>query len=203
MNTTTFMEGIKEDILKLLTDGPLDSAQIQAHLNTSYQSTRRAIVMLEEESRVVKFDRKTRNARYTLGSNVGPKAIIPYVRFENKDFKLTDLTDYEGLVALCAEAGNDIMRSWTAIAITAQRLATGVPEEPLAKRLQAQKHTLGQARNRLENITFLINQMIENPKLWDIAFLQQFIDDKDWGAFLPKLDHMWHHYYGGTNEDGN
>jgi hypothetical protein len=195
----TYQQSIKDDIITLLTDGPLTIQQLVSKLNLPYASVQQAHKSLREEGKIIKFDKRDRGARYTLGANNGPKSIIPYVRFEGQDFKYTDLTDYEGLQTICAEAARDVMKAWTTIAITAQRLASGVPNETLTKRLNAQKHQLGQARNRLENVVFLINQMLESPKLWDTSFLLQFVDDKDWGTFLPKLDKMYANFYGANN----
>lgn len=198
-----FHETLKDDILVLLADKPLTSRDLEAKLGASYPSTRRAMVELENEGRIVKFDRRARNARYTLGTQAGPKSIVPKVSFKGNTVSLTDLTLNSGLTEATNEHADAIMRAWTTIAITAERLNSGVPDQVLVKRLNRQKVDLAKARNYLEHVTFLINQILDNPKLWDIDSLSQFPDDKNWTDFRPALQAMYNHYYGGEGPVDN
>jgi hypothetical protein len=197
---STFSESLKQDILALLADKPLNTAELAERLQAAYQTTRRCMVELEAEGRIMRFDRKARGARYTLGTANGPTSIVPYVKFGNKDYKLTNFNGVVNLPTGMADAAHAVLKAWTTIAITAERLHNGVPDDVLVKRLNREKTNLAKARSAFEAMAFLINQLIDQPKLWDITALSQFPDDKDWPEFHDYLQAMYDHYYNPTTE---
>lgn len=191
----TYTEAIKEDILLLLTDTPLTIAELVTRLQKPYATVQQAHKQLREEGRIIAFDRRARGGRYTLGVNNGPRSIIPKIRWDGHDIKLTQFQGRNNLVEGMAEGADIVMRAWTTIAKTAERLNEGVPDKILVKRLNTQKAELAHARAGFERMVFFINQLLDNPRLWDITYLENFPNDVDWAEFKPKLDALYEFYY--------
>lgn len=188
----SLVEELKDEILDLLSQEPLVSAEIAERLRCNYYTARRAMQELEQEGRITKFDRKIRGARWTLGANNGPKTIVPYVRWAGEDkqmysFGPSTLTEWPKAYS---DLAYSVFKVWPLMAQTAARLNAGTPSDILVKRLEARKVELIKARSNLENLLFFINQLLDSPKLWDINTLSQLPDDKDWEGFEPFLNQM-------------
>jgi hypothetical protein len=93
-------------------------------------------------------------------------------------------------------AATTFLQTWTVIATTARRLHEGLPNEALLGSLKRQRPELLRARNNLEQLTFMLNQMLDNEKLWDPVYLANFPDDERWQSFLPHLDELYSTYFG-------
>jgi hypothetical protein len=192
---TTFLEPVKEDILTYLTNEPLSITQLTERIGRPYTTVQQAHQALRNEGKIIPYDRKARGGRWALGNNIGPKSIIPSVTIQSSRYKMTDFKGTRTLPEATAEATHDILRAWTIIATTAERMNGGIPDEVLLKRLNRQKISLINARNIFESMAFFCTQMIENPKFWDVTILDQYAEDKDWEEFLPYLKEMYNHYF--------
>lgn len=197
---TDYLESVKEDILKHLAVQPYTIQDLCNIMNMPYTTVQQAHKLLRNDNKITKFDRKERGARYTLGNNTGPKDIVPVVNLNGQHYKLTQFVGSKNLTDAGASSAQTIMRVWATIAMTANRLSDGVPDGVLTKRLNAQKQELSTARRTLENLVFLINQMIDNPKLWDINYLVRFVDDQDWPEFLEHLPNFYDSFYPKDNK---
>ena len=109
---------------------------------------------------------------------------------------MTDFKGVNNLPQATADATHDILKAWVVIASTAERMNGGIPNEVMVKRLNRQKINLNNARNVFESMAFMCTQMMENPKFWDVTFLDQYPEDKDWAEFQPYLKAMYDYYFG-------
>lgn len=195
--TTEYLETVKEQIVFLLANEILTTRQMEERLTLSYPTIRRAVVSLEEEKRVIKFDKRARNARYTLApTGQEPHVRIPSITFKGRTINLSNVYLGQGIEDLAQGSADAILRAWTTIATSARRINEGVPSTVLTKKLNRQKVLLAEARMNLEQLVFIINQMLDNDKLWDMESLAKFVEDDDWDMFLPHLNEMYQHYYG-------
>lgn len=190
-----YLDPIKEDILGLLAHEPLTIKELTDKLNRPYTTVQQAHRILRDEGKVIPYDRKARGGRWALGTNVGPKSIIPSITLQNQRYKMTEFRGVNNLPQAAAEATHDLLRAWTIIASTAERMNGGIPDTVMVKRLNRQKISLVNARNIFESMAFFCTQMIENPKFWDVTALDQYPDDKDWDEFAPYLKQMYEHYF--------
>lgn len=201
-NTATeYANEVKKDVLFLLANEMLTTRQLEARLQMSYPTIRRAIVELEEAGQITKFDRRNRNARYTLApANEGQRTLVPRIIFKGHSVSLTQVYRDQGIEDVAVRAADAILKAWTTIATTANRLANGVPDTILVKQLNVQKVHLANARMDLEQLVFLINQMLDNEKLWTMENLVNFSDDPLWKDFQTNLDDLYAKYYGGDDD---
>ncbi len=200
MARKTYLEEIQSDILDRLAIQPYTIQDMAELLNLPYTTVQQAHKALRADDKIVKFDRRDRGARWTLGPNNGPKDIIPVVSLNGEHYKLTQFVGSQNLMSAASTSAETIMRVWATIAMTAQRLNDGVPDAVLVKRLNAQKAELSNARAVLENLAFFVNQIIDNPKLWDINYLTRFVDDRDWEDFAQHLPAFYGTFYGVKDE---
>lgn len=196
---TTFLDPVKEDILAFLAQEPLSIRELTTRLNRPYTTVQQAHQALRNEGKIIPYDRKARGGRWSLGTNVGPKSIIPSITLQGQRYKMTEFKGVNNLPSATAEATHDILKAWTVIASTAERMNGGIPNEIMLKRLNRQKVALSNARNIFESMAFFCTQMIENDKFWDVTALDQYPEDKDWEEFKPYLDAMYQHYFGGKD----
>jgi hypothetical protein len=194
---TTLVEKLKAEVLAALAEKPMTSNDLAVHLEANYYTIRRAMQELEADDQITPFDNKIRNTRWTLGANNGPKSIIPNLRIGSDILKYTDIreryVDYrhpEAIPQGMARMTLDIFTTWVHIARAAEHFHNGLPDSILSKRLEARKVKLVKARASFENMAFICNQMLDQPKLWDTNYLAQFPEDKDWDEFQPHLQQM-------------
>lgn len=199
---TTYQEQVQEDILFQLSNEVMDTQLLSDRTGIPYATVRKALVQLVHEGKVIKFDKKARGARYSLApddNSVRTLKTIPNIMFKNKSIPLTEIYLGQGLETLAAKSVNDFLQAWTTIGINARRLAEGTASEPLVKRLNRERVSLNQARTNLEQLLFIFNQVLDNEKLWDPVHLANFVNDPDWDSFVPHLEELWSHYFGGEN----
>lgn len=203
MANTQYTEQIKNDVLFLLSNEVLDSKILSDKLSVPYPTMRRVIVELEEEGKVIKFDRRSRGARYSLAPNSGgpiaPIKVIPNIMFKGKSIPMTMLYLGQGIEDMTNAVGNAFLQAWTTIAVTGRRLHEGLPSDALVKRINRERVNLVQARSNLEQLLFMMNQVLDNEKLWDPVYLYNFPEDPDWESFLPHLEELYSHYFGEQN----
>lgn len=194
---TTFLEPVKEDILAHLGVEPYTINELAELINRPYTTVQQAHKILREEGKIIAFDRKARNARWVLGTGQinGPRDVVPKITFGKTQHKMTEFKGVTALPTAAADAMHTILKAWTIIATTADRVNGGIPEDVMLKRLNRQKVLLAEARTTFETMAFFATQIIENPKFWDVVALDQFPNDKDWEAFKPYLDAMYQHYF--------
>lgn len=195
---TSYQEEVDESILFQLSNEVLGSQLLSDKTGIPYATVRKALVRLEESGKIIKFDRRARGARYSLAPDDGtykPTNIIPSIMFKGKSIPLTQIYRNQGIEEVTSNAVNDFLRAWTTIAITARRLSEGVPTDALIKRVNRERVSLIQARANLEQILFIMNQVLDNEKLWDPIYLSNFHEDADWLEFLPHLEELYSHYF--------
>lgn len=193
---TAYHEEIKEAILFRLANEVMTSRELEAATGYAYPSLRKAMVDLEENGKIVKFDNRSRNARYTIApDDRRPTKIIPSVMFKQRQIPLVQIYKDQGLEDVAVGAVNAILQAWTTVAITGRRLHEGMPDTALVKRVNRERVNLTNARENLEQLTFICNQMLSNEKLWDPVYLSNFPDDPDWQSFLPHLEELYSYYF--------
>lgn len=197
---TTFLDPVKEDILAFLAQEPLSIRELTTRLNRPYTTVQQAHQALRNEGKIIPYDRKARGGRWSLGTNVGPKSIIPSITLQGQRYKMTEFKGVNNLPSATAEATHDILKAWTVIASTAERMNGGIPNEIMLKRLNRQKVALSNARNIFESMAFFCTQMIENDKFWDVTALDQYPEDKDWAEFEPFLRAMYEYYFSSKDD---
>lgn len=191
-----FLDPVKEDILGFLAQRPMTIRELAEELQRPYTTVQQAHQELRYEGKIIPYDRKSRGARWALGTAIGPKSVIPHVSIQNQRYKMTDFKGVNNLPQATADATHDILKAWVVIASTAERMNGGIPNEVMVKRLNRQKINLNNARNVFESMAFMCTQMMENPKFWDVTFLDQYPEDKDWTEFQPYLKAMYDYYFG-------
>lgn len=201
MTTTSYHEEIKENVLFQLANEVMNTRDLQSRLGYPYPSLRRAMLELENDGKIIKFDNRARNSRYTLAPerNTKPKRYIPDISFKGKNLNLTMLYRGQGIEDVAINSADKFLKAWTSIAVTARRLHEGVPSDALLKRINRERVELTNARNTLEQIIFMMNQVLKDDKLWDPVYLANFPDDERWDEFLPHLEELYEHYFGEQN----
>lgn len=194
--TLGFHDEVKSKILTELAMSPLTTRQLETRCNISYPSVRRAIGALLEDNQIIRFDFKARNTRYTIAPVQARTSFVPSVTFNGHTVKLTEMYNGQGLEELTNDVATSILKAWTDIAMVAKRLSEGLPSTVVLKRLNRDKVLLASARTTLEQLNFLVVQLLNNENLWDAHELVNFTDDPDWPNFAPILDAMHEHFYG-------
>lgn len=199
MADTKYTEQIKTDTLFALSNEVMTSASLADKLSVPYPTMRRVIVELEDEGKIIKFDRRARGARYSIApddhSPSVPIKIIPSIMFKGKTIPLTNVYLDQGIEDITTNIGHAILQAWTTIATAGRRLGEGIPPVGVVKRVNRERIALIQARTNLEQILFMVNQMLDNEKLWDPVYLANFQDDPDWQSFLPHLEELYSKYF--------
>lgn len=191
-----FMTEVMDLIVEKLTDKVMTTQELATSTGHAYPTVRKAVVMLVDSGRIIPFDNRARGARYALAPNdARPTKIIPSISFKGSTIPLTQIYRGQGIETTLENAANQILKSWTTIAMTAKRLHEGIPAPALVKRTNRERVSLVQTRNNLEQIVFICNQLLDNDKLWDPTYLANFHEDADWQSFLPNLEELYAHYY--------
>lgn len=197
MAAIPYRDKVKDLILDALVDRPLTVSELSDQLGLPYTTVQQAHKALKDEDRILRYDRRMRNSRWTVGANNGPKSIVPSIRIGSDTVKYTDVrqryVDFHNPNSVPQGMANivlNVFSTWATIARTAEHLHKGLPENAILKRLESKKAELVRARAAFENMAFICSQMLEQPKLWDTNYLSQFPDDKDWDEFRPHLVQM-------------
>lgn len=196
MTSQTFMDEVMDVALERLTDKVMTTQELSIATGHAYPTMRKAVRQLEDEGRIIKFDNRARGARYAIApDDKRPVKIIPNIMFKNRSIPLTEIYLNRGVEDVAVGCANGILQAWASIAITARRLAEGMPPAALVKRINRERVALTQVRNNLEQMVFLCNQILSNEKLWDPVYLANFQDDPDWQSFLPHLEELYSKYF--------
>lgn len=200
MTSNAFMQEVMDAAVEKLTDKVMTTQELADSTGHAYPTMRKAIVQLEGLGRIIKFDNRARGARYSIApDDKRPVKIIPNIMFKNQTIPLTQIFLGQGIETVAANAADQILKSWTTIAMTARRLSEGMPSNALVKRINRERVSLAQTRVNLEQLVFITNQLLNDEKLWDPLYLANFQDDPAWVDFLPHLEELYSHYYGDDN----
>lgn len=188
MTGSDYINTVKEDILTELVVRPLTIKDLQEILQIPYSTVQQAHKSLRTDGRIIPFDRKTRGGRFTIANIQSKMTTVPTVTLNSKFVKMTEFKVANDLNM--AEVGHTVIRAWTKLATLASRLNNGLAEGPTQRILTVQRAELIKARAAAETLAFLITQMLDDPKFWDVDLLALFPMDKDWEEFVDYLPTM-------------
>lgn len=199
--TNTYLDDIKGEMLVHLADRPYTISDLALVMQKPYTTVQQAHKELRAEGKITKFDRRQRNARYTISAETGPNSTIPKIRIVKQDLKPTEIfLGYASLTDQATNAMHDVIKSWVGVARMAQRLEDGTSDFNLKGYLTRKSAMLIQSRNTFEQMAHLCNQLLDAGALWDPEALEKFSLDATWEDYLPMLNDLWDYYYG-DNDD--
>lgn len=180
----SFLESLHEPIIAALTNTPLTSQEVADAVQANYYSVRKAMTQLEEQGLITKFDRRARNARYTLGANNGPNTIIPELKWQSDSIKATRYPrNLDVIQENFGDRGASIIIAIQELLDLAEKINEGFPlstAEITLKRMRTKLHAQIQA---FEDIRFLAMQVLDNKKFWDPIALEKFPNDISWPEY--------------------
>lgn len=180
----TYIESLYEPILAAITNSPLTSQEIAIAIDANYYSVRKAMTTLENDNRIVKFDRRARNARYTIGANNGPNTIIPELKWQSASVKATKYpAQLDAIRENFGERGASIIIAIDEILSLSEKIHNGTPLSTAEITLKRMRVKLHSQINAFDDIRFLAQQVLDNDKFWNPTALEKFPDDASWDDY--------------------
>ena len=180
----TYMDDLQDEVLAVLTNTPMTINDLAVAIGKPYTTVQQAHKILREEGKITRYDKRARNARWTIGPNNGPNIIIPELKFDGGNIRAVRLARHPDRFAqLFGAKGLSVIVTLQEILDLAQKLNNGFPlstAEISLKRSRAKLHVLV---NELDEMRYLAQQILDNPKFWNPIDLEKFPNDVEWDIF--------------------
>lgn len=180
----TYIESLHEPIIAAITNAPLTSQEIATAIDANYYSVRKAMTDLENQGKILKYDRRARNARYTVGANNGPNTIIPELKWMTDSIKATRFPrNLDVIRENFGEKGASVIIAIDEILSLAEKIHSGIPLSTSEITLRRMRTKLHANIRSFDDIRFLAVQLLENDKFWNPTYLEKFPDDVSWDEY--------------------
>lgn len=180
-------------VLKALTYGPKTLRELEKATETNYTSVRLAVSYLVDSGELARVGNGSKNVPYRLAKPEETASnTMPILVDHRGNYKLILFLDLrtKGLENIRSAVENLPMHI-TRI-LRASMRASNDPESMRKETIRIKK-SMTQDRDRLLQIASYYTQMIENDLIWDVSYLQTFVDDKVFN--VDEVNKSINHYF--------
>lgn len=182
--TNNYMEDLQEEVLAVLTNSPMTINDLAVAVGKPYTTVQQVHKVLREEGKIARFDKRARNARWTIGNNNGPNTIVPELRFDAQSHKAVRFARHPDVFnQRHGSVGASVANTLAEIFDLAEKINNGFPLATAEISLTRAKARLHMLVNQIDDMRFFAQQILDNPKFWNPIDLEKFPNDVEWSIF--------------------